>query len=59
MDFVRKLGADEVIDYQKEDTVQRVIAITNGEGVDYVLDTGLKLDSFFFLFIHNIPTSGR
>jgi NADPH:quinone reductase-like Zn-dependent oxidoreductase len=37
--FVRDLGATEVIDYQKEDVAQSVMEITGGRGVDYVLDT--------------------
>ena len=31
-------GADHVIIYRKEDTVQRVLEITNGEGVEAVFD---------------------
>jgi NADPH2:quinone reductase len=33
-----KCGADEVIDYRKEDFVERVREITNGRGVDVVYD---------------------
>lgn len=35
-DLVRRLGADEVIDYRKEDVVARVLEITEGKGVDLV-----------------------
>lgn len=31
-------GADHVIIYTKEDTVQRVLELTNGEGVDAIFD---------------------
>jgi NADPH2:quinone reductase len=35
---VKKAGADHVILYKEEDTVQRVLDITGGEGVDAVFD---------------------
>jgi len=38
-DYVRRLGASEVIDYQSEDIARRVAALTGGRGVDAVLDT--------------------
>jgi NADPH:quinone reductase len=38
-DFVRNLGADEVIFYQQTDLVQAVLNWTEGEGVDLVFDT--------------------
>lgn len=38
-DYVRSLGADYVIDYRNEDVKARVMEITNGRGVDAVLDT--------------------
>ena len=37
--YVKQLGADYAIDYKKEDFVQKTIELTNGLGVDYVLDT--------------------
>lgn len=36
--LARENGADHVILYTKEDTVQRVLELTNGEGVDAVFD---------------------
>lgn len=36
---VRALGADEVIDYRKENVVARVKELTDGRGVDGVIDT--------------------
>ena len=53
-DYVRTLGANNVIDYQTEDVVERVLEITQGRGVDIVIDTlgaesaavGLKLLAF-------------
>lgn len=37
-EFVRQLGADEVIDYNTEDVAARVREITNGRGVDAIVD---------------------
>ncbi|MBX0357441.1 zinc-binding dehydrogenase [Halobacillus sp. Nhm2S1] len=37
-DYVRRLGADFVIDYRNEDVHQRVKEITDGKGVDAVVD---------------------
>jgi NADPH:quinone reductase-like Zn-dependent oxidoreductase len=37
--FVRDLGAQEVIDYQTEDVASAVREITGGRGVDYIVDT--------------------
>jgi NADPH2:quinone reductase len=38
-EYVEELGADLVIDYQKEDFVKAVMEATSGQGVDVVLDT--------------------
>ena len=38
MDVAKKLGADYTIDVQKEDPLARIMEITNGKGVDVVLD---------------------
>ncbi|WP_108671869.1 zinc-binding dehydrogenase [Peribacillus acanthi] len=38
-DYVKSLGADYVIDYNKEDVKAKVMELTNGRGVDAVLDT--------------------
>ena len=38
-DLVKKLGADRVIDYKKEDFVQVILKETNNEGVSAVFDT--------------------
>jgi NADPH:quinone reductase-like Zn-dependent oxidoreductase len=37
-EFVRQLGAAEVIDYNTEDVAARVMSITNGRGVDAIVD---------------------
>lgn len=37
--FVRALGADHVIDYRREDLLERIDDITDGRGADLVLDT--------------------
>lgn len=37
--FVRGLGADVVIDYEKESYVDAIMRITGGQGVDVVFDT--------------------
>jgi len=38
-EFARSLGADVVIDYEKEDYVEAVLRETGGHGVDVVFDT--------------------
>jgi NADPH:quinone reductase-like Zn-dependent oxidoreductase len=38
-DYVRQLGADAAIDYRSEDVRARVMQITQGRGVDAVIDT--------------------
>ena len=38
-EFAAKLGADEVIDYKKQDLVSAINDLTGGEGVDLALDT--------------------
>ncbi|WP_053185107.1 zinc-dependent alcohol dehydrogenase family protein [Pseudomonas thivervalensis] len=38
-EFVRSLGADVVIDYEKEDYVDAILLETGGRGVDVVFDT--------------------
>jgi len=38
LELAKTLGADHVIDVQKEDALQRVMEITDGEGVDVSLD---------------------
>lgn len=37
--FVKDLGAETVLDYQAEDIFQKVMQLTGGHGVDYVIDT--------------------
>lgn len=48
-DFVKRLGADCVIDYRREDVGTAVLAWTGGQGVDIAFDTvgGKVLDSCF------------
>lgn len=38
-DYVRRLGAPHVIDYTREDVAARVMDLTNGRGVDAIVDT--------------------
>jgi NADPH:quinone reductase len=38
-DLVRELGADEAINYREEDVPERVRGLTNGRGVNLVLDS--------------------
>ena len=38
MEVAKELGADHVIDVQKEDPLARIMEITGGKGVDVVLD---------------------
>src|SRR5690606_34615856 len=39
VEFARSMGADMVIDYQKEDYVDAILRETGGYGVDVVFDT--------------------
>ena len=48
-ELARAHGADHVILYTKEDTVQRVLEITNGVGVEAVFD-GVGKDTYVFFF---------
>ena len=36
--FPSRLGADHVIDYKQEDVAERVLALTQGKGVDAIFD---------------------
>jgi NADPH2:quinone reductase len=38
VDFVRKLGVENAIDYQKQDFVAEILDRTHGDGVDLVID---------------------
>ncbi|MBM6616000.1 NAD(P)H-quinone oxidoreductase [Desemzia sp. RIT804] len=38
LDFCKQLGADETINYKTEDFSERVLEITDGEGVELILD---------------------
>lgn len=38
-EFARRMGADVVIDYEKEDYVEAILRATGGHGVDVVFDT--------------------
>ena len=46
LDLLRKLRADVVIDYSKQDVVAEVMAATGGAGADEVYDTVCALSSF-------------
>ena len=37
--FAREMGADVLIDYEKEDYIDAVLRATDGRGVDVVFDT--------------------
>lgn len=39
MEYVQELGADYAIDYRNESVKKRVLDITNGRGVDVIIDT--------------------
>lgn len=47
--FVRRLGADHVMDYRRDDLADAILALTAGRGVDITLDTvgGKVLDLCF------------
>ncbi|NIK76743.1 NADPH:quinone reductase-like Zn-dependent oxidoreductase [Paenibacillus castaneae] len=38
-DYLKSLGADEVIDYNSEDVHERIMDLTEGRGVDLILNT--------------------
>jgi NADPH2:quinone reductase len=38
-DYVKNLGAETVIDYQTEDVKQRIFELTNGRGVEAIINT--------------------
>lgn len=38
-DFVKRMGADVVIDYEKQDYIEAILRETDGRGVDVVFDT--------------------
>lgn len=38
-EFLKGLGADHVIDYEKEDYIDTILKLTNNQGVDVVIDT--------------------
>ena len=54
-ELARAHGADHVILYTKEDTVQRVSEITNGAGVEVVFD-GVGKDTYVFFSEHMLQT---
>jgi NADPH2:quinone reductase len=37
-DFARRMGADALIDYRSENIIERTLALTDGRGVDLILD---------------------
>ena len=39
IEFARSMGADVIIDYEKDDYVESILRETNGRGVDVVFDT--------------------
>lgn len=39
IEFARSMGADVIIDYEKQDYVESILRETNGRGVDVVFDT--------------------
>jgi NADPH:quinone reductase len=38
-EFLKGLGADHIIDYEKEDYIDTILALTDNNGVDVVIDT--------------------
>jgi NADPH2:quinone reductase len=56
-DLVRSLGADETIDYRREDVVARTLELTGGEGVDLVHE--LVISANLPADVRLIATGGR
>lgn len=38
LETAKKMGADEIIDIRKTDSLKEIMSLTNNEGVDYVMD---------------------
>lgn len=56
-DFCHKLGADQAIDYRKQDFVEEVKRLTGGNGVDVVLD--MVGGSYIQRNINSLALEGR
>lgn len=50
LEFAKHFGADEVIDAQNENVLERVMELTGGEGCDYVMDAAGTVDSILLCF---------
>lgn len=53
----RAIGASEAIDYTKEDFADRILALTDGRGVDVILD--MRAGSFFAGNVRAAAAGGR
>ena len=61
-EYVRELGADEVIDHRTEDVSARVRELTDGRGVDAVVDTVSPDSAHLRLLVHGgglVSVAGR
>ena len=43
--YVRAAGADEVINYRREDVVKRIADLTNGRGADRIIELNLSANA--------------
>ena len=50
LEFAKKFGADDVIDAQHENVLERVMELTDGQGCDYVMDAAGSVDSILLCF---------
>jgi len=50
LEYAKHFGADEVIDAQNENVLERVMEITAGKGCDYVMDAAGTADSIALCF---------
>ena len=50
LEYAKRFGADIVIDAQKENVLERVMELTDGEGCDYVMDAAGSVDSILLCF---------
>jgi len=53
-DFVKKLGADYILNYKKQNVMKEILNLTNNQGVDIALDNigGKEIQNIFLAITH-------